>query len=306
MNVKDYEYIVALAKYKSISRASKELYISQPALSKFLQKTEQELHVRLFQRVGHQLVPTFAGQQLIRTASEILFLHHRMLSNLADISHGTSGEIHLGIPMSRGNFFIAQVLPLFYEQYPGIFLSIYEDSTQALLKKLRLGELDLVFAHLPSELADLQIDLVSTEEMVLAAPKQFQLDKKAVPLAPYSFPCLAPKDWADLPFLTLSQDQLSRKFADRYFQEQGISPNILLKIRNLSQVLYSVQRGLGVTICPALPFVKDAATDNIAYYSLLSEQGPVTRQTAIICRKDAYLTQAEQYLISVIHKSMHL
>lgn len=304
MNVKDYEYIAALAKYKSISRAARELYISQPALSKFLQKTEQELKVPLFQRVGHQLIPTFAGQQLVEAANEILFLHNRMLSTVSDIAQGTNGQIHLGIPMSRGNFFIAQVFPLFYERYPGIFLSIFEDSTQTLLKKLRRGELDLVFANLSAAESDFYIDPVSAEEMVLAAPIQFHLEQKAVSLPDYAFPCLSPRDWADLPFLMLSQDQMSRQFADQYFAEQGISPGSLLKIRNLSQVLYCVQRGLGVTICPAIPLVRDATTDNIAYYSLLSAGGPVRRQTAIVYRKDAYLTQAEQYLIAVIHESI--
>ena len=302
MNIRDYEYIAALAKYRTISRASKELYISQPALSKFLQKTEQELNVCLFQRVGRQLVPTFAGQQLAAAAADILFRHNQMLQTIGDIAHETNGQIQLGIPMSRGNFFIARILPDFYQQYPKISLSIFEDSTQTLLKKLRLGELDLVFANMPEESSDLYAEEVSEEEMVLAAPKDYHLEEKAVQCAPYRFPGLFPNDWCEYPFLMLSRDQMSRKFAEQYFKQQRFSPNVLLKIRNLSQVLYCVQRGLGVTICPSLPQVTDELSNNVAYFSLLSDHGPAIRKTAILYRKDAYLTKAEHHLISIIHE----
>lgn len=103
MNVKDFEYLVELSKTGSISKASKALYISQPALSKFLQKLESEAGTILFQRVGRQLIPTYAGEQCIQTASEILFLHNRLQPVLSDIVRQQEGQIRLGIPLSRSN-----------------------------------------------------------------------------------------------------------------------------------------------------------------------------------------------------------
>jgi len=74
-----------------------------------------------------------------------------------------------------------------------------------------------------------------------------------------------------------------------------------LKIRNLGQVLLSVQQGLGITICPSMPFVKAAGGEKIYYFSLACENGPVVRKTAILYRKDSYLSVAEKILIWMIH-----
>ena len=62
MNVRDFEYIAELGRSRSILRASQALYITQPALSKFLQRVENEAGTLLFQRAGNHLVPTFAGE----------------------------------------------------------------------------------------------------------------------------------------------------------------------------------------------------------------------------------------------------
>jgi DNA-binding transcriptional LysR family regulator len=305
MNVKDYEYLYALGKYRTISKASKELYISQPALSKFLQKTEKELHVCLFQRVGHQLVPTDAGNELLEYAGQILFLHRNLLDKIDDIAHQQSGEIKLGLPLSRSHFFISQILPVFYAHYPHIVLNLFEDSTQILLKKLRLGELNLIVVSIPENQSfpDLQMEFLSREEMVLAAHENFGLDQKAVTFPSYRFPCLSIADWISYPFLQLSEDQLSRKFSDEYLREYGEKPNTILKLRNLSQILYSVHRGLGVTICPSLPLSGYDENPRIQYFSLYSSKGPTTRTTGILYRKDAYLSRAIKDLMAIIHEA---
>ena len=303
MNVRDYEYLLTLGKSGSISKASQELYISQPALSKFLKKTEEEIGTLLFQRVGKHLVPTYAGEQCIQTASQICFLHEQLQLNLSDIVNQNRGQIKIGLPMSRSSFFLSAILPPFYAQYPHVMVNIYEDSTSNLLKKLRSGDLTFIFINVHSELPDLIYQEISEEEMVLAAPASFSIGKNAIPQEGYRYPCVKPEDWIEYPFLMLSKDQMSRKFADTYFRAHDLNPNVVLKIRNLGQVLLSVQNGLGLTICPAMPLVPTAAQPPIEYYSLPSPGGPTIRRTSIVYRKDAYLSKAEKYLIDIIARS---
>ena len=303
MNVKDFEYLIELSKAGSISKASKALYISQPALSKFLQKMESEAGTALFQHVGRQLVPTYAGEQCIQTASEILFLHNRLQSVLSDIARQQEGQIRLGIPLSRSNYFISKILPEFYKQYPKICIHIYEDATKILLKKLRVGELDLVFGNFSQLYEDLNYEIISKEEMVLAAPACFGFSAYAQPQADYQFPCITPDIWKDYPFLMLSDDQMSRTFADEYLKKNNMKPNVILKIRNLGQVLLSVQHGLGLTICPSIPVLEPNAEEKIQYFSLLSDDGPTIRETAVFYRKDAYLSIATKILIYVIKEN---
>lgn len=300
MNVKDFEYIAEIGRSGSIIKASQALCISQPALSKFLQKIEFEIGTPLFQRVGRNLVPTYAGEQCIKAAAEILYLNDRLNQTLADITQQNDGQIKLGLPMSRSNYFIARILPLFYQQFPNICINIHEDNARTLLKKLSSGELNLIFINVTNKQPHLTYKTVSEEEMVLAVPASYRLGEQSYQLPGYRYPCLPPNAWSDLPFLMLNPDQMSGKFADQYLQKQKIRPHTMMKIRNLSQVLYSVQCGLGITICPSMPFMCDAPEKKIEYYSLPSDDGPSIRSTAIVYRSDAYLSVAEKILIWLI------
>lgn len=300
MNVRDFEYLVELSKAGSISRASKALYISQPALSKFIQKMEADAGTPLFQHVGRRLVPTYAGEQCIQTATEILYLHNKMLNTLADIAHKKSGRIKLGLPLSRSDYFIAKILPLFYQRFPNTCVNVYEDSGNVLLKMLLLGELDMIFGNMPEEHEELFYETISEEEMVLAAPETFDLQRLGFRQAPYRYPCLLPEHWKDLPFLMLDADQISRAYADQYLKEAHITPNTILTVRNLGLVMFSVQQGLGVTICPSMPILKQGETHKVCYFSLPNEVGPVVRQISVTYRKDAYLSVAEKVLIEII------
>ena len=293
MNVKDFEYIAELGRSGSILKASRALYITQPALSKFLQKAENEAGTLLFQRAGNHLVPTFAGEQCIKTANEILFLNSQLENTLADISRRNRGEIRIGIPISRGDYFIAEILPKFHGLFPEMSINIFEESTKVLLKKLRSGELTMIFINITERYSDLTYNILGREEIVLAAPKALNLRDKAFMHEEYSYPCLKPEDWKDYPFIALNSDQFTHTFADDYMTRHKITPCKILSIRNLGHAVSAVRQGFGITICPSMP-----GNDGVEYFSLYdSERGAVKIEAGIVHRQDAYISEAEKALM---------
>lgn len=303
MNVKDFEYIAEIGRSGSILKASKVLYISQPALSKFLQKVENEAGTLLFHRVGHHLVPTFAGEKAIEIANEIIFLNNQLENTLDDIAHKNRGEIRFGLPLSRGSYFLSEIFPKFHILFPEVRINVFEDGTKILLKKLRTGELNLILINFTEEekYNDLKYNVFGDEEMVLAAPKSFNLDLKAFVNSKYKFPCLKSEDWIDLPFIALNEDQLSYSFAEKYMSERKISPCKVLKIRNLAQAMIAVEQNLGVTICPSMPLDKEH--HRIKYFSLYGSNSFEKRNVGIVHRKDDYISASEKALIELYAKS---
>ena len=297
MNVKDFEYIAEIGRTGSILKASRSLYISQPALSKFLQKVEAEAGTLLFQRAGHHLVPTFAVEECIRIANEILFLNNQLENTLSDIAHRNRGEIRFGLPLSRGSYFLSVILPKFCALYPDIRINIFQESTKILLKKLRMGELNLILINITEKFEDLTYNVIGHEEIILAAPKSFNLNTKAFNHDGYKFPCLKPDDLKELPFIALTQEQLSYYFAEDYLTRYKVSPRKILKIRNLAQALIGVRRGLGVTICPSMPLDDDYK--DVEYFSLYDSERINTLETGIVHRKDAYISEAEKALMKI-------
>ena len=74
MYFKDLSYVLAIARYQNITKAANSLYVTQPTLTKFLQNLEAELGQKLFRKLGHRFVLTYAGERYVEKASEILNL----------------------------------------------------------------------------------------------------------------------------------------------------------------------------------------------------------------------------------------
>lgn len=91
-NVRDFEYITEIARYGSISKAAEALYLSQPTLTKFLQRVEREAGQPLFHRVGKRFVLTPAGEVYVARAKSILQLEHQLQQELSDLAAMRSGQ----------------------------------------------------------------------------------------------------------------------------------------------------------------------------------------------------------------------
>lgn len=94
MNLKEQEYVCALAENGTITAAAKELFISQPALSIYINNLEKSLGVRLFERVGKQFILTYAGEQYVEKAKLILQLSHELDEKLKDIYYRKLQRTH--------------------------------------------------------------------------------------------------------------------------------------------------------------------------------------------------------------------
>ena len=308
MNVRDFEYIIEIANQRSISKAATSLFVSQPALSKYVQRMEESLGVRLFQRVGKQFILTYAGERCVEKARQILSLHEQMLNEMRDISMSRAGKIALGVPMGRTDFFMSGIMPRFRTQYPQFVVDIYEGNTRRLLRQVHSGELSMALCNyndvdlFSDELR--YVDL-SPEEMVLAVPAGHALERLAVPNQNSRFPYLDFDLWKNEPFIMPSPVQRTRALIDAFFHRRGIVPNIALNIGNLSQIFNAVRHGLGVSITPSIAEARrEGEHFRLSYYSIDAE-APYKVRSAIAMRRDRYLSVPEQALIRIFQDSQN-
>lgn len=92
MDFKELSYILCIAKNQSITKAAKELYISQPALSKFLQKIESETGIKLFHHINNQFTPTYAGECYLEYANRIMTIKKIGMMSCINCCHLTMGS----------------------------------------------------------------------------------------------------------------------------------------------------------------------------------------------------------------------
>ena len=128
MDFQKFEYFLAIARHQNLTKAAQELYISQPTLTKFLQKLEAELGGRLFRRNGHTYNLTFLGRRYLEYAQKALALNQDWEKELQDMRSSYKGELNIAFPPLRSASIIPQILPEFHRIHPGVHINLYEQS----------------------------------------------------------------------------------------------------------------------------------------------------------------------------------
>lgn len=169
MEMKEMEYIIAIAEEGSISRAAERLYMAQSSLSQFLAKYEAELQVKLFMRTASGVRLTYSGEVFVQNARQMLRQYQQMKGELSDIKQLRSGRIEFGISSFRGSYLLPSVLRQFREQYPGVEVVIHEHDSYKLRELLENGRLDMALLALHRNLPAREHAAVMQEEVYIVA-----------------------------------------------------------------------------------------------------------------------------------------
>lgn len=301
MNVKDFEYIVEIANQGNITRAAERLYITQSALTKFLQKKEQEIGAALFIRQGGELVPTSIGKCCVEKAKKVLEINGTLNEELERELFKKNGEMRLGLSASRYRFVLQSVLPIFYKRYPAANVMINNRSTYDLVRLLQQGDFNVLLASYTKELPDLEYHLVGEEEMVLAVPKGHRLIKQAKQETGQRYPVLHGNDWTNERLIVpSSQLTVTGQYVRYFLKRNDITPANTLNIQGLDNVRLAVAQGLGVAITPSIPLYPD---ENLAYLSI--EQERALRKIVVVTQKEEHGNKQIRNFIQILKKAYH-
>nr|MCR5371699.1 LysR family transcriptional regulator [Clostridium sp.] len=173
MEYKAFQYVLKIAELGNLTRAANELYVSQPSLSHYIARVEQEVGTPLFQRGVSPMRLTPAGEKYAETARMILALDKRMQQDISDIVNQKTGIIMLGMSHARASFLLPHVMPTFHRKYPGVDIRTTEARSDLLETYLAKGTCDLGVMPLPlSGKNDLESEVLFREELLLVSGKE--------------------------------------------------------------------------------------------------------------------------------------
>lgn len=142
MNIQQLQYIVAVDRYRQFSLAAEECCVTQPTLSMMVRKLEEELDVKIFDRIRQPVVPTVIGAQIIDQARIILKETARLEEIVKQYNGDISGELRVGIIPTIAPYLLPDIIMGVMENYPGIRLNVSEMITEKIISELRYGHLD--------------------------------------------------------------------------------------------------------------------------------------------------------------------
>lgn len=242
------QYMLTIAREKSISRAADKIHITQPALSLYLARLEKQLGTPLFDRKRMEL--TYAGQQYIRMALQIERLYRNFELELCSINRQQAGILTIGTSPHIGSNILPYVLPAFKEAYPKIKVHLVEGRTDELERKMSKNEVDLALIHLPFMDKQYPYEYVGKAPFVLAMQKGHPLLEKAYRKPDSDKLYLPLSALAGQDFIMAFPQQGVRRITDKILAKAGIKPKIVMNTSSVETAALLAGAGMGIYFLP--------------------------------------------------------
>lgn len=297
MDINGYRYVMSIAKNQSISKAAEELYLSQPYLSKYLSKLEEELKAPLFNRKKHPICITRAGEEYLKYAKRILAIESEMHLHMENIISGSLGNVAIGMHSSFGFFLLPELLPQFSNVYPHVDVRVIEGKSDELVSLIRGGKVDLGFLYRPFYSNDLEITPIMREEVFLCTNARLAATLE-LPLPSHGeVVSLREEDYEKLngqPFILPEQTQGLGLLAENFFDKYKLEPKVLLRIPDIPTLYRLAAVGYGFTITSALCLKNTMPFGDPVFYYL---DIPHSHRTWVMAhKKEVVLSEAALYL----------
>ena len=234
-------HFLAVAKAGNLTQAAATLGLSQPALSRSIQKLEKTVGSPLFERQPRGVKLTEIGEFFMVRASQLRDLVDDIFAELAEASNQI--QIRLAAIPTIAPYLLPTVLSQFRRRHPDIKIQVQEDTTQNIIQLCKDGDIDLALVALPIKEKYLETEKLFEEELILVFPKGHALaSKKFVKLV----------DIQQYQFITLDKQHcLSDNIAD-FCNRQSISPITIERTNQLATIQELVALQHGISIIPEM------------------------------------------------------
>ncbi|TBR37079.1 MULTISPECIES: DNA-binding transcriptional regulator OxyR [Dyella] len=281
MNLRDLQYLVALAEHRHFGRAAEASFVSQPTLSTQIKKLEDELGVALVERTPRKVLLTETGREIARRAKGVLSEIDEIKAIAQRTRDPESGTLRLGIFPTLGPYLLPHLVPLVRSQFPRLELLLVEEKTEQIIRMLREGSLDVGILALPLHEDSLHEEFLFEEPFVLAVPDAHPLAQKQRGLK------LA--DLEDQNLLLLEDGHCMRDQALEVCHMAGAGEKAGFRATSLETLRQMVAANVGMTLLPTLAIKPPVPrTDNVHLIEFAGH--PPSRRIALVWRKSSSMS----------------
>ena len=293
MDLRQLEMAISVADNASFTRASRQLYVAQSAISRKIKLLEEELGEPIFKRVNKRIYVTPAGETLLRYARRIFQDIRNVKLEVSEIAHLERGHLRVGAGMLACTYILPPVLEKFKALHPRIELEVITAPTDILLSKLSDNLIELGVFTLPIKHADLQVVPLITEEMVVVtSPKHPVLSKESM---------INAEDLQNYPLILFPKGARTRDVLDGFFHNAGIVPRIVMEAENVALIKPLVKIDLGISIIPLRSVSEELQRGEL--HSLKIRDFKLIRKVGLVFHKSEYVPKMLAELIRLFKES---
>jgi len=244
VNLKQIEYFLRVAELGSFTRASVVLGITQPSLSRQIRLLEVELRQSLLHRNGRGVELTAAGQSFLEHGQTVVQAVQRAVGALGDLRSDPRGRVVVGLPSRVARVVTTSLVRSFRREFPHASITIAEGLSSVLHEWLLLGRVDVALLFDPPRSADLDIELLHTEELVLVGPHTLRGNRRAgegsIPL----------KQLKKYPLILPRVPNATRSVLETAVAQAGFQLDVSTEVDTVQNILELVAERMGYAVLP--------------------------------------------------------
>ncbi len=270
MEMHQLRYVVAVARSGNFSRAAEHCHVAQPSLSQQVQKLENELGERLFDRMKREARLTPHGEAFLRRAIRILEEVDAAKREMTDAQDLLRGTLTIGVLPTIAPYLLPEVMAQFTEKFPGVETVVQEDTTARLLKLAHGYEIDFALASQPIRYERLEVKELFSEELLLALPPGHPLTRKRT---------VAAADLEGERLIVMKEGHCLGDQVLGFCDHRDVKPKISFRSAQLETIQALVSSGLGLSLIPAM--AARSEREDLPEYRSLQSPGPERKIVAV-------------------------
>ena len=284
----DLRAFLAVVELQGFHRAADQLNMSQPALSRRIQKLEQAIGAPLLERTTRHVAATALGTELVPLVQRMLEEFDGSLFSMRELGTKRGGLVTIACLPTAAFYFLPSVIRQFNQEYPNIRLRILDLTATDALQAVARGEVEFGINIMGSSDSDLIFERLAEDPFVLAAKRDHPLaEKKEV-------------RWQDLepyPLITVHRSSANRTLLDAALARSNIKLNWFYEVTHLSTSLGLVEAGLGISVLPKM------ATPQGEHPFLITRpiRNPeISRTIGVVRRRGGTLSPADEHFMRML------
>jgi LysR family hydrogen peroxide-inducible transcriptional activator len=291
MNLRDFEYVEAVARLGNFGKAALACNVSQPTLSMQIRKLEEYLGITLFERTNKSVKLTRTGEAMLVKIRDILQQTSEIKSLAALAKDPFAGEIRLGLFPTLAPYLLPHIMPAMRKTFPKLDILLFEEKTDRLLSMLSDGEIDGACIALPVQAANMRVVPLFKEPFTLAVSALHPLAKRKT---------IRAADLSQENILLLDEGHCLRDQALEVCSRVGVGESKQFRATSLETLRHMVASNLGITFMPLL-----AAQSKTKGLSIISFQSTAPfREIGLLWRNQSSRTQALSGIANIIREKM--
>lgn len=262
----------------SFTAAAKQLYTSQPAVSRDIKQLEMDYEVTIFESTKNNLTLSSEGEVLYRYSVEIEAMDEHLINEIHEMTEQVKGDIRLGASHSYGEFVLPEILKGLHEEYPGVNCHVHIGNSQDIIDHLKDKTLDIGIIEIDKTYQGIELHPLFKDEMVLMKHRTL---------------CERNKDLERFKCYIREPFSGTRYYQELALERMTISPQNV-EINNTELIKYCVRNKLGFTILSRL------AVEHENLNEMMLQNTGITRNFSAAVSKSKYISVKTQIVLNYI------